>query len=311
MVSLLIALLLCTTTTITTNAYKLSDRPTLKYGTAWKKEATADLVFKATKSGFRHIDTACQPRHYNEAGVGDGWTRAARELNLKREDIWLQTKFSGLSAHDPTNVPYDKSAPREERVRQSLAASLSNLQTSYIDSYIMHGPEDNWDDHWKVWNTMEEAYDDGKVRQLGMSNFYRLEDIIYAYENARIKPSVVQNRFYADEGHDVGIREFCEKNDIEYQSFWTLTANPDAYRHQEAQELAKIKGLSPEGLFYAFCMAIGISPMDGTTNELHMKEDMALMERIRSGEQIFENEDELGIVGEVLGIPPWNTVGEL
>mmetsp|Transcript_32897 Transcript_32897/g.69218 ORF Transcript_32897/g.69218 Transcript_32897/m.69218 type:complete len:309 (-) Transcript_32897:572-1498(-) len=302
----ILSLLLCSA-----SAYKLSDRPTLKYGTAWKKDATADLVYKATKSGFRHIDTACQPRHYDEGGVGNGWTKAARELNLERKDIWIQTKFSGLSAHDPKNVPYDANAPLEDRVWQSLEKSLENLQTDYIDSWIMHGPEDNWDNHWKVWKTMESAVDEGKALQLGISNFYKLEDVQWAYDNARIKPSVVQNRFYAESGHDVEIRAFCKEHDIEYQSFWTLAANSDAYQHQDAQELAKAKGLSPEGLFYAFCMAIGISPMDGTTNELHMKEDMALMNRIQSGEQIFANSDELAIVGEALGIPPWKTEDEL
>ena len=101
-------------------SYNLNDRPTLKYGTAWKKgmscllvycahnwirqinnafvkDATADLVEKAILAGFRHIDTACQPRHYHEAGVGYGWTTAANSLGLERKDVWLQTKFSGLN----------------------------------------------------------------------------------------------------------------------------------------------------------------------------------------------------------------------
>mmetsp|Transcript_27903 Transcript_27903/g.41666 ORF Transcript_27903/g.41666 Transcript_27903/m.41666 type:complete len:321 (+) Transcript_27903:91-1053(+) len=290
------------------SALALKDRPVLKYGTAWKKEETAKFVQQAIKAGFRHIDTACQPRHYREDLVGDGWTAAAKELNLKREDLWLQTKFSGLGAHSEDNIPYDKDAPLETRVRQSLALSLQNLQTDYIDSWVMHGPEDNWDDHFEVWRTMEEAVDEGKVRQLGMSNFYRLEDVEWTYNHARIKPKVVQNRFYSDSGHDVEIRTFCEKNDIEYQSFWTLAANRDAYSHPEALELAKKKGLSPEGLFYAFCMALGISPMNGSTDEVHMKEDIALMNRIRSGEKIFEDSNEMGIIGNALGTPNWNTI---
>lgn len=292
-------------------AYDLSDRPVLKYGTAWKKDSSADLVYKAISSGFRHIDTACQPRHYNEAGVGDGWVAAARDLGLARDELWIQSKFSGLGAHDPNNVPYDVNASLEDRVRQSLAKSLENLRTDYLDSWIMHGPEDSWDDHWKVWRTMESAVDKGRVRQLGMSNFYRLEDVRWAYDHARIKPKVIQNRFYADSGHDVEIRTFCKEHDIEYQSFWTLTANPDAYRHPDALELAKEKRLTPEGLFYAFCMAIGVSPMDGTTSEIHMKEDMELMDRIRGGENIFADSDELSIIGDALGTPEWNTEDEL
>lgn len=64
-------------------------------------------------------------------------------------------------------------------------------------------------------------------------------------------------------------------------------------------------------LFYAFCMAIGISPMNGTTNEVHMKEAIALMDRIRRGEKIFENKEEMDIIGNALGTPEWNNEGEL
>ncbi|KAL7467825.1 hypothetical protein ACHAXS_008063 [Conticribra weissflogii] len=302
--------LLFTRTISSTSSYTLSDRPTLKYGTAWKKEATSELVYQAIQSGFRHIDTACQPRHYNEGGVGDGWTAAAKDLNLERSDLWIQTKFSGLGAHDPNNVPYDVNAPLEERVKQSLTKSLENLRTDYIDSWVMHGPEDSWENHFKVWRTMESFVDEGKVRQLGISNFYRVEDVKFAYEQARIKPKVVQNRFYSDSGHDVEIRRFCQEHDIEYQSFWTLTANPKAYRHPAALQLAKKKGLSPEGLFYAFCMTIGITPMDGTTDKQHMKEDIDLLNRVRSGEKIFENNDELAIIGNALGTPNWSVVGD-
>jgi len=230
------------------SALALTDRPVLKYGTAWKKEETSKFVHQAIMAGFRHIDTACQPRHYREDLVGEGWKTAAKELNLKREDLWLQTKFSGLGAHDADSISYDIEASLETRVRQSLQRSLHNLQTDYIDSWIMHGPENNWEDHFKVWNTMEEAVDEGKVLQLGLSNFYRLEDVVWAYDHARIKPKVIQNRFYSDSGHDVEIRSFCKEKNIEYQSFWTLTANGDAYRHPEALQLAKEKGLSPEGV---------------------------------------------------------------
>ena len=48
-------------------------KPFLLYGTAWKAGETARYVSEAVHAGFRFIDTACQPKHYNEAGVGDGW----------------------------------------------------------------------------------------------------------------------------------------------------------------------------------------------------------------------------------------------
>jgi len=52
-------------------------------------------------------------------------------------------------------------------------------------------------------------------------------------------------------------------------------------------------------------MAIGITPLDGTTDEQHMKEDIELLERLRNGEQIFENDDELALIGDALGTPDW------
>ena len=57
------------------------------YGTAWKKEETARLVEEAVTTGFRFIDTACQPKHYNEAGVGEGWYRAALKLGIDRSEM--------------------------------------------------------------------------------------------------------------------------------------------------------------------------------------------------------------------------------
>lgn len=59
--------------------------------------------------------------------------------------------------------------------------------------------------------------------------------------------------------------------------------------------------MSPEVLFYAFCMAIGISPLDGSTSEEHMREDMELMDRIRGGKKFFRNKSELETILLVLG----------
>eukprot|EP00984_Skeletonema_dohrnii_P019955 scaffold9647_cov72-Skeletonema_dohrnii-CCMP3373.AAC.1 len=85
-----------------------SKLPYIVYGTAWKKDATASLVSKAVESGFRFIDTACQPKHYNEAGVGEGWKEAAAKLGLTRSDFFLQTKFTSLDGQDPNKIPYDE-----------------------------------------------------------------------------------------------------------------------------------------------------------------------------------------------------------
>jgi len=65
--------------------------PKLIYGTAWKKDRSADLVYLALKSGFRAIDTAAQPRHYQEKLVGDGIKRAINEGIVTREELYVPT----------------------------------------------------------------------------------------------------------------------------------------------------------------------------------------------------------------------------
>ena len=199
--------------------------PKIFYGTAWKKEHTASLVAQAITSGFRAIDTACQPKHYSESGVGEGLKTLIKAGSVQRSDLFIQTKFTGLNGQDPNRIPYDKNAPIVDRVRQSFAVSLQNLHTDYLDSLMMHSPMDTHEETLQVWRVFEEFHAQGKVHYLGISNIYSLESLKLIYDAANVKPTFIQNRFYADSGHDTGIRSFCLEKGMKYQSFWTLTAN--------------------------------------------------------------------------------------
>ena len=279
-----------------------SGLPFLVYGTAWKKDDTERLVSDAVRHGFRFIDTACQPKHYNEAGVGNGWTLAAKELGLQRSELYLQTKYTSISGQDPNKIPYDATAPLTERVSQSLKVSLHNLQTSYLDAWVMHSPERTLDETMVAYRVMEQAVDDGKVLRLGISNCYDYDMFTSIYEQARIKPSVLQNRFYEDSNWDQELREFCKEKNIWYQSFWTLTANRDALATKEVRKWAASKDLTPQTLMYAYLMSLGYgTPLDGTTSIKHMEEDQALVLRMQGGEKIFETEEELKEFERILG----------
>lgn len=279
-------------------------KPFLVYGTAWKKEGTAKYVHDAVVAGFRFVDTACQPKHYNEAGVGDGWTSAVQELGLKREDIYLQTKFTSFSGQDPNQLLYDRHATPEDQCKQSLVVSLKNLKTDYLDSLVMHSPYDTIEETMKVWRVMESFVDEGKVRRLGMSNCYDYKVFTTIYQQARIKPSVLQNRLYAESNFDTELRKFAKEHNIWYQSFWTLTANREALALSEVEELAAAKNLTPQTYMYAFLMSLGyVTPLSGTTSPVHMMEDVAIMERIQGGEAIFETEEELKHMAQLLGFP--------
>jgi len=251
--------------------------PGILYGTAWKKDGTASLVRKAVELGFRGIDTACQPRHYHEAGVGAG-LRACLNHGLTRADLYLQTKFTPVSGQDPATVPYDPKAPLADQVTQSLAASLRNLHTNYLDGLILHSPLAHAGDTLQVWRAFEELVDQGSVRQLGISNCYRLGDLQALWGAARIKPAVVQNRFHDETGYDRELREFCTSHRISYQSFWTLTANPHLLAHPALATLASQLGRTREQVLFRYLTQIGIVPLTGTRSEVHMREDLAIFD---------------------------------
>jgi len=261
--------------------------PTMIYGTAWKTERTCDLVLQALRLGFRGIDTACQPKHYNEPAVGE----ALEASGLKRQDIYLQTKFTPLSGQDPQRVPYDADAALEVQVEQSVAASLKNLRTTWVDCLVLHSPLASHADTLRAWRAMEVEVSRGRCRSLGISNCHDPKQFELLYGEARIKPAVLQNRFYADTGYDASLRRFCRERGIVYQSFWTLTANPSALRSRPLKRVARAHGCSSEAAWFGFVRGIGIVPLSGTSSEAHMAADLALPTL---------TEDEVRLLDEVL-----------
>src|SRR6476660_6321458 len=99
------------------------------YGTAWKKEATTELVQLAVASGFTAIDTANQLIHYQEALVGEALQALAKN-GIKRDSLFLQTKFTSVDGQGG-RPPYDPSADLTTQVRQSFDSSLNHLGTDY------------------------------------------------------------------------------------------------------------------------------------------------------------------------------------
>lgn len=247
------------------------------YGTAWKQDDTERLVRRAVETGFRGIDTACQPKHYNEAGVGAGLA-ACLGARLKREQLYLQSKFTPLSGQEPRQVPYDARSPLSEQVAQSGALSLKNLRTDYLDCLLLHSPLPDPQETFEVWRAMEKLVDGGLVRQLGISNCTRLEQLQAVCEAARIAPAVLQNRFHAENGYDRQLREFCRSRGIVYQGFWTLTANPQLLAHQTAHTLARRHGRTPAQILFRYLTQIDIVPLTGTRSAAHMRQDLAIFD---------------------------------
>ncbi|GAA5932010.1 hypothetical protein JCM1841_003595 [Sporobolomyces salmonicolor] len=265
--------------------------PPMLYGTAWKGPRTSSLVVQAVLSGFKGIDTACQPKHYSQSEVGDALAQLHEKHNIERGELWLQTKFTTIEGQDSSKpLPYHRDAPLVEQVRQSLVTSLNELNTTYLDALVLHSPMGTKKDHLAVWGQLEEFVEAGKVRQLGISNIYDPVYLAWIFETSRIKPTIIQNRFCAEGlNYCLPILELCAEHGAKFQSFWTLTANPQLLASPAIQSLAGLQSLSREAALYKFLMTSSrfgtpglIVPLNGTTDGEHMKEGVKVTQEVES-----------------------------
>ncbi|KDR67578.1 hypothetical protein GALMADRAFT_258257 [Galerina marginata CBS 339.88] len=245
------------------------------YGTAWKKERTTSLVVSAVLNGFRAIDTACQPKHYREDLVGEALLQLQKEHGIKREDLFLQTKYTPIGGQDASKpIPYDPADPISKQITTSCQKSLANLHTTYLDSYLLHSPLSTLEQTIEAWHALMQLQDEGKVRLIGVSNTYEVR-VLAALGKAR-KVQVVQNRWYEGNDWDQKVFNYCKESEIMYQSFWTLSGSPSLLSHPALLLIAKKSKLTAPQAVYKVAQIEGIIPLSGTTNETHMGEDVAV-----------------------------------
>jgi diketogulonate reductase-like aldo/keto reductase len=267
-------------------AYNQVPISSFMYGTAWKKDATAGLVQSAVAAGFRAIDTANQLIHYQEALVGEALQKLAAQ-GIKRDSLFLQTKFTSPDGQGGC-APYDASADLAIQVRQSFDSSLAHLHTDYLDSYVLHAPYSRrglGEADWEVWGAMEELYQSGKTKMIGVSNI-TADQLAELCEQASVKPMVVQNRCFAVLGWDLEVREICQAYEVIYQGFSLLTANREVLAGEEIQTIAGRLHATPAQIIFRFAMQIGMLPLTGTTSERHMREDLQVQQLTLSSEEI-------------------------
>jgi diketogulonate reductase-like aldo/keto reductase len=267
-------------------AYNNVALPSFMYGTAWKKEATARLVELAVASGFTAIDTANQLIHYQEALVGEA-LQALERKGVKRETLFLQTKFTSVDGQGG-RPPYDPSADLTKQVRQSFDSSLIHLHTEYVDSYVLHAPFSRrglGEADREVWAAMEELYQSGKTKMIGISNVAAAQ-LTQLCAQAKVKPMVVQNRCFAALAWDYDVREICRANGIVYQGFSLLTANREVLAAPEIHTIAQRLGAGIAQVIFRFARQIGMLPLTGTTSEQHMKEDLQAEKFTLSDEEL-------------------------
>jgi diketogulonate reductase-like aldo/keto reductase len=253
--------------------------PTLIYGTAWKEQRTAHVVEQALSMGFRGVDTANQRRHYLEAEVGRALRAELERGTLRREDVFVQTKFT-FRAYQDHRLPYAPTAPVARQVEQSFESSLSHLGVDGVDSYLLHAPSQPQrlsTADIEAWRAMETLHEAGRARIIGVSNFAP-DQLVALLRTARVRPTFVQNRCYASQGWDASVRAICSCEDMTYQGFSLLTANEGVLRGALVHGIARRHQQSPAQVILRFALQLGMIVLTGTTNPQHMADDLAAYE---------------------------------
>lgn len=195
-----------------TNTYGKEDN-------AFKGELRGDTqeIDWAIENGYRHFDSA--QVYANEEVVGKGLNQS----DLKREDYFITTKLNtnkGFAGHDWITAEIEK--------------SLEKLQTDYIDLFLIHFPWDNSDEIVEIWRVLEEYYNRGVFKSIGVSNFEEkhLDPIL---QNGTVKPAVNQIESHVGKWNDALI-DYNKSNDIATVA-WSPLAGIDEDAKQVLQEI--------------------------------------------------------------------------
>ena len=236
------------------------EMPVLGIGTYLLSNSQAEnSVYWALKAGMRLIDTA---RIYgNEEGVGRGIKRAINEGICKREEIFVTTKMwtSDFSNGDA-----------------AIEASLKRLDLDYIDLMILHHSQPRNDvDAYKA---MERALKAGKLRSIGLSNYYEPDDFDRLVKATSIKPALLQN-----ETHPYHQSGLMKKHIAQYgtvlESWFPLGGRgytQELFNDPTISAIAKAHGKSSAQVILRWHLQAGNIAIPGSSNEKHIIEDASL-----------------------------------
>jgi diketogulonate reductase-like aldo/keto reductase len=206
---------------------------------------------------------------------------------LTRAELFLQTKFTFRRGQDH-RLPYDARADIATQVRQSFESSLVHLRTTYLDSLILHGPSGARgvsEEDWQAWGAMEALQRTGGARLIGVSNV-SIDQLATLFNGVGVKPAFVQNRCYARTGWDREVREFCGTHAVAYQGFSLLTANVRELRQAAVAQIVRRAGRTLPQVVFRFALQLGMFPLTGTSDETHMRADLACFDFELSGEEV-------------------------
>ncbi len=254
--------------------------PVIGFGT-WQTpndEVGYQAVLKSLEVGYRHIDTAAV--YQNEESVG----RAMKDSGIPREDIFLTSKlWNGDHGYEATLKAFDK--------------SLELLGTDYLDLYLIHWPNpvkfrDNWQEvNAETWKAMEELYEAGKVKSIGVSNFmiHHLDELL---KTAKIVPMVNQIRLCPGDSKTELCTYLKEKN-IAIEAYSPLGTGK-VFGVQVLEDMAKKYKTTVAKLCIRWSLQNGWIPLPKSVTP----------ERIVSNAEVFDfelSEEDISAINKLVG----------
>lgn len=267
----------------------------LAYGTRGEAETTEKWVYQAIQNGFRHIVTGSHHQSHNDTAAGVAWKRAASDdPSITRSDLYLQTMFTPWGTNDFRARPGDPEGTPgiEEQVHITIKQSLDNLQTDYIDAVLFNNFRAKlhpYDEMIKAWRVLEDYVSKGVVRYLGLTSVHDGDYLKRLYDEANVKPVILQNRFHSNRKFDANLHATFQNYNIQVQRFWVLSGNSGGRANAD---MAKDKGVTQEQLMLAFIMSLGETALVGTHSKQHIDDDLDMMKRFKEIFKDMEGEDQ-------------------
>jgi diketogulonate reductase-like aldo/keto reductase len=266
--------------------------PKLGLGTWFIDDGNAaSAVKEAVKIGYRHIDTA--QAYANEQGVGEG----VRTSGVSRDEIFVTTKLAAeLKSY--------------EKAVEAIDQSLKTMELDHLDLMIIHSPqpwrefrgEDRYlEGNREAWRALEEAYEAGKLRAIGVSNFER-EDIDNLLRACTVKPMVNQILVHvANTPHE--LISYSQEQELLVEAYSPI-AHGELLKNERVREIADRYDVSVPQLSIRYTLQLGLLPLPKTENPEHMKSNAEVDFEISDEDlETLKSIDPLDDYGEASAMP--------
>ncbi|MBQ3383300.1 MAG: aldo/keto reductase [Bacteroidales bacterium] len=212
-------------------------------------------VSDALSVGYRMVDTA--QAYANEEGVGNAWKKSG----IRREDLFLVSKIW------ISNYGY-------ERAKASIDESLRKLQTDYIDLMLLHQP---FCDRYGAYRALIDAYREGKLRAIGVSNFYP-DHLIDLASNVEIKPMVNQVETHVF-NQQIGAKKYMDELDCRIMSWGPLAeGRNNFFKNETLAEIGRKYGKTVPQVALRWLLQRGVIIIPKSTHKERMTQNLDLFD---------------------------------